>query len=121
MDPLLWHYDNLEQWNEKYYKDVFLLTHLIGDEIAIGKDDEREYFYTAKKDNIMYLIPSEIIESGDMPFIALETLKTAYKGKAFQVIKKIKSVVLREERTITYKEMIDSWMDYDNEEKERYT
>lgn len=120
MDTTLWHYDNLEQWNEKYYKDVFLLTHLIGDEIAIGGEEERGYFYIAKKDKTMYLIPSEIVEIGDIPFVSLATSKIAYKGKAFKVVKEIKSVVLREEQTMTYRKMIDDWMDYDHEEKERF-
>lgn len=121
MDSLLWHYDNLEQWNAKYYKDVFLMTHLVGDEIAIGNDEERRFFYPAKKNKVMYLIPSEVVEEGDIPFICLNSEKIAHKGKAFQIIDNIKSVAIKEEQTISYKQLIDSWMDYEHEEKEKFT
>lgn len=121
MNQDLWHYDYLDQWNNEYYKDVFLSTHLTGDEIAVGNGVEREYFYVAKKGKISYLIPSKIIEDGDLPFVALSTEKTAFRNKAFQVIQGYKSVVIRAEQTMSYKQMIDSWMDYDHEEKDLFT
>lgn len=120
MNSKLWHYDYLDQWNERYYNNVFLLTHLTGDEIAIGKEEDRDYFFVAKKDKTFYLIPSEIIEEGNIPFVSKNEVKTAHKGKAYKVINNIAPVVIREEQTMTYKEMINSWMDYDHDEKERF-
>lgn len=111
----------LEMWSEAYYRNVFLQSHLTGEEIAIGKEEERAFFFVAKKDKTQYLIPSEIIENGQIPFLATETAKIGYKGKAFVVIKKIKDVVIRAERTMTYKQMINSWMDYEHMEKDRFT
>ncbi len=120
MNQDLWHYDVLEQWNEEYYKDVFLPTHLTGDEIAIGSEDERVFFFTAKKDNKMYLIPSEIIQDDEIPFKLNKAEKIGVKGKAFWKVDDITCVSIRAEKTMSYKEMINSWMDYEHENKESF-
>ena len=114
MNPLLWHYDYLEQWNLEYYKDVFLPIHLTGDEIAVGDEDNRAFFFIAKKDKQLWLIPSDIIQNGEIPFKVLGYAKVGVKGKAYWKIDNIKSVVIRAEQTMSYKDMILSWMDYEH-------
>lgn len=121
MDTKLWHYDYLDQWNESYYKDVFLQMHLTGDEVAIGKEDEREFYYVAKKDKQNYLIPSDLIEKGEIPFKALNTYKIGYRGKAYIMISEYKCIAIRAEKSMSYKQLINSWMDYEHEEKDRFT
>lgn len=122
MKQLNWHYDMLDQWNEEYYKGVMLPVHLTGEEISIGKKDEDQYFYyVAKKGKQTYLVPSEIVDKGEIPFRILAEEKYGHKGKAYLMVLNYKDIKIRAEQTLTYKQMINSWMDYEHEEKDRYT
>lgn len=121
MDRDIWHYDLLEKWNEHYYKNIFLQSHLTGEEIALGQGDEKEFFYIAKREQKWYLIPSEIVQKGELPFRLDYSVKIGVKGKAFHLIKEITSLTIKAEQTMSYKEMIDSWMDYEHDNKKAYT
>ena len=121
MKSSIWDYENLRQWSAEYYKGVMLTEYLTGEEIAIGTENDRAFFYVAKIKRSYYLIPSAIIEEGKIPFRILDTAKIGYKGKAYFIIKHTKDVSIKAEKTMSYKAMIDSWLDYEHAEPDILT
>lgn len=95
--------------------------HLTGEEVAVGSGEVKDFYYLAKKNNKQYAISSDIIDKGQIPFLILHTDKMAIKGKAYLYVSEHQDVAIRPQITMTYRAMIDSWMDYEHEEKLRYT
>jgi len=120
MNKELWHYDRLSQWENQYYKNVMLPVNLTGDEIAVGTDDDKQFFYVAKKDKKLWVIPSEIIDKGEIPFLIKNSAKMGIRGKVFQAVTNYQDVSIKSDKTMSYKEMIDNWMDYEHEVREKY-
>lgn len=117
-----WHYDRIEQFRERFYKGILTEDFLTGEELAIqGKAKYPSFFFEAKREKVRYLIPSKLILEGHMPIEVTDEIKIGVKGKAYIKVNKCRSVKIVPERTMTYTEMISSWMDYEHLEKERFT
>ena len=116
----LFYYDILHQYNERKYDGILTISNLSGDEIAIKNHitKEMEYFFPFKKDRVNYLLPSTFID--DVPLKILHSNKTQSKGKAFEVITNVASVIIKGQKLTSYKNFINQWCPFEHESPEEF-
>jgi len=130
MNALL-HYDCLSMFKRIFYKDLLTNEHLESDEIRMDKltytdgsteEEANLWGYVFKKDGIKYILPSRLEDgtyinlSKTLPIIAKETIKIAYRGIVYHLIKKPVSAKFRPQKKMSFKEMVDifSSLGHDN-------
>ncbi len=116
----VWYYDILHKYNDKKYADILTSNMVNGDEIAMKEQgaDDYEYFYPVKKDKSNYLLPSDFVD--ELPVKIVFSDKIQHKGKAYHLIEQVKSVSIKAEQTMSYKEMINSWINFDHLSPKEY-
>lgn len=121
MNSSVWHYDKLALYNQDKYKDVLTANMIVGDEISIkNKDlDVMEYFYVLKKGEVNFLLESKYID--ELPLKIKDCYKMSFRSKGYMKITLIKSVRAKPKRTMSYKQMIDSWLPFKHEEPLAFT
>jgi hypothetical protein len=120
----IWHYNRITQFNEKYYRDVLQASDIVAQEMAVKNAiDDHEFYYPLKKGSgnkaVNFLVPSDQIEN--LPIIPTKTVKIAHNGKGYLKVINAQSVRIRPEKTMSFKQMVDSWLPYDHESPEQFT
>lgn len=131
----IFHYDLLAEFNIGYYKDVINSNNICGDEISIsevvglkeikkGKKTtkkevfESKYYFPLKKGRFKYLLRTEAIEK--FPLIIKEKERKSVEKVAYWKITKVKSLSIKEEKTMSFREMIDYWLPYEHDQPELF-
>ena len=119
----IWHYKKLHIFNDRLLEDAITIEHLTGEEIAVHPKDKSypEFYFIAIKDKSRYLIPSNIIESHELPIVINKKVKIGVKGKAFYKTLEYSSLRIRPHKTMSYNEMIDSLLPIDHLEPRLFT
>lgn len=122
MNTEVWNYKKLLFFRERLLNNAITVEHLTGEEIAIKPKEAKfpTFYFIAKKERSKYLIPSKIIENHELPIVVDNKVKIAVKGKAFYKVLEYRSLRIKPERTMSYKEMIDSLLPIQHLEPKQY-
>ena len=119
-----WHYDTLAEFNRQWYDGLLTTSNLLDEELFISeyKDENgiptivEKFFFVLKSGKIKYLLDSGLIDK--LPIIAKHIEKVSYKGKGYRLITNAKSVKFKPERAMSFRELVDSFADYQHSEPE---
>lgn len=129
MKDHLLHYEMLAEFSSEFYKDLLKPEHVIGTQLRIakasyvdGSEDEGFNFwgYRLDKDGVKYLLPSknkageEIELKNVLPIKVSATQKIAHRNEVYYLIKSYSSAKFTPQRTMTFKQFVDSLSYFDH-------
>lgn len=118
------HYDLISEFKKQFYKNLLTMEHVKGSQVMLkklvypdGGENEQANFwgYVLEKDGIKYLLSSkdsndkEIRLSDILPIMAKDLEKVANKTDVYFWIRKPVSAKFKSEKTMTFKEMVDTF------------
>lgn len=108
---LLNNYEVLSAYNNDYTNGMISVNHL-GMEIPLKIADEQVFVFPVKLNNMLYAIPSEIIENGKLPIKIKKTNKVAYRSNVYHYVTGFNSVRIKEKEELNFRELIDTLCDF---------
>ncbi len=114
---MLNHYDVLSAFNSDYYMDLITKDNL-GDETVIKVNEEQIFVFPVKYRGKLYAIPSEIVEKDKLPIKITDSDKIAYRTNVYHLVKRYASARIKEEKTMSFRELANSIGDFIHTEKE---
>ena len=110
------HYDVLSAFKDDYYRGLITKAHL-GDETIIKVGENQKFIFPVKYRGKLFAIPSEIIEGNKLPIKVTSSKKVGYRSNVYHLVNKFASARIIEQKTKTYRELIDSIGDFDHTHK----
>jgi len=113
---LIWHYDKIYAYNQRKYTNILTAADITGDMIARKVGDEVRYYYPFKKGVDNYLVETTEVQDviSLLPIKIIASQRTPYRGKGYLVVESCKPVEVRPERTMSYKQFIDAFMNFEH-------
>lgn len=118
-----WHYDIVKGFHTDYFKHLLTENCVSDDELHIvnvkdrlGDDVEvSNFFYVLKKGPERFLVRSDYMK--DLPILVDKFQKVSYRSKAYNLVEGYRSAKFRAEKLMSFRQMVDSFADYDHTEK----
>jgi len=102
------HNDCLQKFNNDLYADIFTTENITSKKkcITYGAEKEKYYGYFLEKGKEQYFALAEHIEQ--LPFKALKTIETDYRGEVFSIILRINPITIPAKKDMSFRNLIDS-------------
>ena len=114
----LFHKDVLRQFREIVWGDLITYSHLI-EEVELPVNKEKKIFWLARKDKRNYLLKDHLYEK--IPIVPVETEKYTHRQKVYYLVKKYRSFKIRPRKTMSFRELVDTFCPYEHSSPEHYT
>jgi len=126
VDPMAFHVDSLQYFNEKLYKDVFTKDMLISKKKAVKikttNGPEIWYGYFLERGDIVYFLPDVLFDKFPFKINPKNTFETDYKGDVFTLIlPPVTTVKFSAEKRMSFRDLIDYGPNFDHSEPLHFT
>lgn len=117
---IIWHYDKIYAYNQRKYANILTAADITGDMIARRFEDTIRYYYPFKKGVEQYLVETTMLQNvmDLLPIKIIGTKRIPYRGKGYLLVENLVPVEVRAEKTMSYKQFIDSFMDFKHKSPE---
>lgn len=121
----IFHTDNLNQLNEKLYKQVLTTDHITTDEVSKQYKDDTYYGFVLQKENTKlkikekYFLPTEQIRK--LPLIIKEKAKFNYKNEVLWFIQTAQTVRIPAEKRMNFTQLINNFAAYKHSNPKHHT
>lgn len=105
-DEMAFHYDCIQQFNDKLYSDILTVENIRSKQKAIKIDGYKYYGYYMEKGKDMYFMCA--VHYDELPFRILEEKVVDYKGDVLRFIITPETINIPAEKRMSFREMIDA-------------